>query len=303
MNSDTSSQNAPSFSMDDFARALEKYDYEFAQGQIVKGTVVQHDSDGAYIDIGGKSPGFMPQSEAALERVDNLAEIAPLGEELEFVVIREQNAEGQVTLSRRQLQIKAAWEAIAEIADSGKSAQIRITGVNKGGVTGQVEGLRGFIPRSHLQQRANLESLVGQLLTATFLEVNPEQRKLVLSQRDAMKAAAMTNISEGTVVKGTIVSMKPYGVFVDVGGVTGLLHIKEVSGTHIESLTNVFKPGQEIKVLIAQIDEYKNRMSFSTRVFEEYPGELLEKFDEVMTNAEERFEKAKSQPERENAAS
>ena len=296
MNSDTaSSQNAPSFSMDDFAQALEKYDYEFAKGQIIKGTVVQHDADGAYVDIGGKSPGFMPKSEAALGRVDNLADTVPLNEELEFIVIREQNAEGQVTLSRRQLEIKAAWDAIEEIAESGKSVQMRVTGVNKGGVIGQVEGLRGFIPRSHLQQRDNLESLVGQLLTATFLEVNPEQRKLVLSQRDAMKAAAMTKITEGTVVSGTIVSMKPYGVFVDVGGVTGLLHIKEVSGTHIDSLNTVFKPGQDIKVLIAQIDEYKNRLSFSTKVFEEYPGELLEKFDEVMENAEERLEKAKTQ--------
>lgn len=294
MNPDTSSQNASSFSMDDFAQALEKYDYEFAQGQIVKGTVVQHDADGAYVDIGGKSPGFLPKNEAALERVDNLSDFVPMGEELEFVVIREQNDEGQVTISRRQLQIKAAWENIEEIADSGKSTQMRVTGVNKGGVIGEVEGLRGFIPRSHLQQRANLESLVGQLLTATFLEVNPEQRKLVLSQRDAMKADAMTQISEGTVLTGTIVSMKPYGVFVDVGGITGLLHIKEISGTHIESLTTVFQPQQQIKVLVAQVDEYKNRISLSTKVFEEYPGELLEKPEEVMANAEERYQQNKA---------
>lgn len=298
MNSDTaSSQNAQPFSMDDFAQALEKYDYEFAKGQLVKGTAVQHDADGAYIDIGGKSPGFLPRSEAALERVENLADVIPLNEELEFIVIREQNAEGQVTLSRRQLQIQAAWDAISEIAESGKSTQMRVTGVNKGGVIGQVEGLRGFIPRSHLQQRDNLESLVGQLLTATFLEVNPEQRKLVLSQRDAMKAAAMTNLTEGSLVTGTVVNLKPYGAFIDLGGVTGLLHIKEVSGTHIESLNTIFKPGQEIKVLIAQVDEYKNRLSLSTKVFEEYPGELLEKFDEVMANAEERLEKSPSQQE------
>ncbi len=298
MNPDpAASQNASSFSMDDFARALEKYDYEFAKGQLVKGTVVQYDSDGAYIDIGGKSPGFLPQREAALEMVDNLADVIPLNEEFEFIVIQEQNAEGQVTLSRRQIQIQAAWENITEIAESGKSTQMRVTGINKGGVIGDVEGLRGFIPRSHLQQRDNLESLVGQLLTATFLEVNPEQRKLVLSQRDAMKAAAMTKLTEGAVVSGTVANLKPYGAFIDLGGVTGLLHIKEVSGTHIESLNNVFKPGQEIKVLIAQVDEYKNRLSLSTKIFEEYPGELLEKFDEVMATAEERFAKAQEQKE------
>lgn len=293
MNSNTAS----SFSMDDFAQALEQYDYEFAKGQLVKGTVVQYDSDGAYIDIGGKSPGFLPQREAALEMVDDLSEVIPLNEEFEFIVIQEQNADGQVTLSRRQIQIQAAWENITEIAESGKSIQMRVTGTNKGGVIGEVEGLRGFIPRSHLQQRDNLDSLVGQLLTATFLEVNPEQRKLVLSQRDAMKAAAMTQLTEGAVVTGTVVNLKPYGAFVDLGGVTGLLHIKEVSGTHIESLNNVFKPGQEIKVLIAQVDEYKNRLSLSTKIFEEYPGELLEKFDEVMATAEERFAKAQEQKE------
>jgi small subunit ribosomal protein S1 len=296
MNSDTASsrKSAPSFSMEDFANALEQYDYEFGKGQIVKGKVVQINSDGAYVDIGGKSPAFVPTKEAALENVDNLSKILPVDEEFEFLVIREQDAEGQVTLSRRQLALKAAWDKIAEIAETGKSVQVRVTGVNKGGVTGEVEGVRGFIPRSHLQQRDNLESLVGQLLTASFLEVNPEQKKLVLSQRDAMRAVAMNQIQEGNLMSGVIVNLKPYGVFVDIDGVTGLLHIKEVSNTHIEALTNVFKVGQQIKVIIKNIDEYTNRMSLSTKFLEEYPGELVENFDRVMDNAEERWEKAKA---------
>ncbi len=299
MNSDpTSSANAPSFSMDDFAKALEKYDYEFSKGQIIKGTVVQHESEGAYVDIGGKSPAFLPTREAALEIIDDLAQVVPIGEEFEFLIIREQDSEGKVTLSLRQLQIQAAWDKLAAISESGKSTQVRITGVNKGGVTGEVEGLRGFIPRSHLQQRDNLESLVGQLLTVNFLEVNPDARKLVLSQRDAMRAAALTKIEEGILVTGTIVNMKPYGVFVDLNGVTGLLHIKEVSGIRIDSLNTIFKIGQEIKVVIAQVDEYNNRLSLSTKMLEEYPGELLEKFDQVMANAEERLEKAKAEKEK-----
>ncbi len=290
MNPDTAaSNNNASFSMDEFAKALEKYDYEFAKGQIVKGTVIQYDAEGAYIDIGGKSPGFVPTREAALEFVENIADIIPIGEEFEFLIIKEQNADGQVTLSRRQMQLEAAWDTVTEIAESGKSTQIRVTGVNKGGITGDVEGLRGFIPRSHLQQRDNLESLIGQLLTVTFIEVNPEKRKLVLSQRDAMRAEALTKLVQGALVPGTIVNMKPYGVFVDLGGVTGLLHIKEVSGTRIDSLNTIFQVGQEIKVVISQVDEYNNRLSLSTKVLEEYPGEILEKFDQVMTTAEERL--------------
>lgn len=189
MNSDTAaSKNNASFSMDDFAKALEKYDYEFAKGQIVKGKVVQYDSEGAYIDIGGKCPGFVPTRETALQVVEDIADIIPLGEEFEFLIIQEQNADGQVTLSRRQMQLQDAWDKVTEISESSKSTQIRVTGVNKGGITGDVEGLRGFIPRSHLRQRDNLESLIGQLLTVTFIEVNPEKRKLVLSQRNAMVA-------------------------------------------------------------------------------------------------------------------
>ncbi|GAB4534499.1 MAG: hypothetical protein Tsb0014_20750 [Pleurocapsa sp.] len=297
MNSDTTSSQsaASSFSMEDFANALEKYDYEFAKGQKVRGKVVQISSDGAYVDIGGKSPGFVPTREAALGIVDNLAQVLPLNEEQEFLIIREQNSDGQVTLSKRQLAIEEAWDTVAEIADSNKSIQMRVTGVNQGGVTGEVEGLRAFIPRSHLQQRDNLDSLVGQLLTVTFLEVNRSQRKLVMSQRDAMRAVAMTNIEEGALMTGKVVNIKPYGVFVDINGATGLLHIREISGVRIDSLNTVFQVGQEIPVVIKQIDEYQNRMSFSTKVLEEYPGEFLEKFDQVTANAAERWEKAKNQ--------
>jgi len=294
-NSVSSQKSSASFSMDDFAKALEQYDYKFAKGQTIRGKIVQIDSEGAYVDIGGKSPGFVPAREAALGQVDNLAEILPLNEELEFLIIREQNDEGQVTLSRRQLEMKQAWERIAELAESGSSVQMRVTGFNKGGVTGEVEGLRAFIPRSHLQQKEDLDSLIGQLVTATFLEVNPDQNKLVLSQRDAIRAAAMINFEAGTLREGKIVSIKPYGVFVDLGGVTGLLHIKEVSNGQIQSLNTLFKIGQEIKVAIAEVDEYRNRLSLSTKVLEEYPGEIVEKLDEVMATAEERFAKAKEE--------
>ncbi|MCC0176687.1 30S ribosomal protein S1 [Waterburya agarophytonicola K14] len=292
--------------MEDFENALKKYDYEFIKGQKVKGTVVQITSDGAYVDIGGKSPGFVPTNEAALGFVNNLENILPTGEIKEFLIIREQDSEGQVTLSLRQLALDEAWADIKEMAETGKSTQIRITGANKGGVTGEVAGLRAFIPRSHLQQRDNLDSLVGQLLTATFLEVNQENRKLVLSQRDAMRAVAMNNIVQGALMPGKIVNIKPYGVFVDLQGATGLLHIKEISGARIESLDRIFEVGQEIKVVIKQIDEYQNRMSLSIKALEEYPGENLEKIEQVMANAEERWEKARnpeSQPPESKAES
>jgi len=287
-------KSSQAFSMEDFENALQEYDYEFTKGQKVQGTVVQITSEGAYIDIGGKSPAFVPTNEAALGFVENLSTILPIGETHEFLIIREQDSDGQVTLSIRQLALDQAWEDIREMADTDKSTQVRVTGANKGGITGEVMGLRAFIPRSHLQQRDNMESLVGQLLTATFLEVNQENRKLVLSQRDAMRAVAMNSIVEGALMAGKIVNIKPYGVFVDLEGATGLLHIKEISGVRINSLESIFEIGQDIKVVIKQIDEIQNRMSLSIKALEKYPGENVEKLEQVMATAEERWEAAQN---------
>lgn len=292
--SNSSQEPGLSFSLDDFAKALDQHDYQFAKGQIVRGTVFEHTSEGAYVDIGGKSPGFVPLREASVKSGVSLAESLPLREEKDFLIVSGQNEEGQVTLSRRQLELKKAWDSVSEIAQSGKSVQMRVTGVNKGGVTGEVEGLRGFIPRSHLIEKEDLESLVGQLLTATFLEVDPDNKKLVLSQRQAARAAAIRKLETGALMEGKVVKIQPYGVFVDLDGVTGLLHIKQVSGSPIDSLTTLFKIGQEIKVVILEIDEYKNRVSLSTKVLESYPGEILEKLDEVMERSAERAEQART---------
>ena len=290
--STASDQSKSSFSREDFAKALMNYDYEFEKGQTVKGIVSQHTSEGAYVDIGGKSSALVPLREADIESDINLADCLPLQAEMEFLIISEQNADGQVTLSRRQLLLEKAWENVTAISEKGQSVQIRITGINKGGVTGDVEGLRGFIPRSHLVEKEDLDSLVGQLLHANFIQVDQENNKLVLSQRQLVQAAAMAQLVVGSLQEGKIVKIQPYGVFVDCKGVTGLLHIKQISGAHIDSIATLFKVGQSIKVVVTDIDEYKNRVSLSTKVLESYPGEILEQISTVMENAEERLQQA-----------
>lgn len=278
--------------MDDFAKALDQYDYQFEKGQIVRGRVDQHTSDGAYIDIGGKSSAFIPLREISLENVTSIAEALPIGAEFDFLITRGQDAEGQVTLSLRQLLLQKAWENAREISESGKSVQLRVTGVNKGGVTGEVEGLKGFIPRSHLIEKNDLDSLIGQLLTATFIQIDQENNKLVLSQREIARANAISQLAVGKLLSGTVVKLQPYGVFVDCGGVTGLLHAKQVTGAFFNSPMTFFKVGQAIQVVVAEIDEYKNRISLSTKILEAHPGEILENFAEVMETAAERLKQA-----------
>lgn len=295
MNSKTtrSQSSNSSFSMDDFAKALEQHDYEFKQGQVVRGKVYSYETDGAYVDIGGKSLAYIPGNEVTLKSSNDWSEVLPLKEEMDFLIIREQDADGQVTLSRRQLEVKRAWDELAEIQDSGKSLQVRVKSVNKGGVTVDVRGLQGFIPRSHLSQRDGLESLIGQTLTVTFLEVDRDRKKLVLSQREASRTEHFSTLELGQLIEGQIVSIKPFGLFVDFEGTTGLLHIKQVSQTFIESLPKVFQVGQSIKAVIIDLDEGKGRISLSTRVLENYPGEMLEKMPEVMDSAEARSERAR----------
>lgn len=296
MNSETKlSQKAESsFTMDDFAKALEKHDYQFQKGQVVHGKVFQIDHDGAYVDIGGKASAFLPRDEASLRTVTNLSEVLPLQEKLEFVIIREQDAEGQVTLSRRQLEIRHIWERLTQMQEGSQTVQARVTGANKGGVNVEVFGLRGFIPRSHLSERDNLEGLKGVTLTAGILEVDPENKRLILSQRLAARSANLSMLEIGQLVEGKITGIKPFGVFVDIAGVSALLHIKQVTQKFIDNLEKVFQPGQAIKAIILDIEEGKGRVALSTRVLENFPGEMLENMAEVMTNAEARAEKARN---------
>jgi small subunit ribosomal protein S1 len=285
-----------SFTMDDFAKALEVHDYQFQKGQVVRGKVFQLDPDGAYVDIGGKSSAFLPREEAALRAVTDLSEVLPLQEELEFLIIRDQDAEGQVTLSRKQLEIQQVWERLTQMQEAGQTVQVRVTGVNKGGVTVDLLSLRGFIPRSHLAERDNLEALKGQSLTVSFLETNRNTKKLILSQRLATRSSNFTLLELNQLVEGKVTGVKPFGVFVDLNGLSALLHIKQVSQKFIDSLEKVFQIGQTIKAVIIDLDEGKGRVALSTRILENFPGEILENFDEVMASAEARANRASNKP-------
>ncbi|MDX2098408.1 MAG: S1 RNA-binding domain-containing protein [Leptolyngbyaceae cyanobacterium bins.59] len=281
----------PAFSMDDFAKALEKHDYQFQKGQVVRGKVFSYESGGAYVDIGGKSSAFLPTEEASLSRVDDLSTVLPLQEELEFLIVRDQDADGQVTLSRRRLELKRVWERLAEMQTSNQTVAGRVSGMNKGGVTIDVQGLRGFIPRSHLVEKENLESLKGKTLTVAFLEVNPETNKLVLSERLAARSASIGQLEAGQLIEGKIASLRPFGAFIDFAGTTGLLHINQISQKYVSALNDVLQVGQSLKAVIVDLDQTRGRISLSTRVLESYPGEMLEKPESVMEEAENRMEK------------
>jgi small subunit ribosomal protein S1 len=278
------------FSAEDFAKALAAHDYDFQVGSTVRGTVIALANDGATIDIGGKSSAFLPIHEAAVKALNTLEGVLEPGAEYSFQVIRDQDADGQVLLSLRKLQLKRLWERLAEQAEAGTVLEVKVTGFNKGGVTVDVEGLRGFVPRSHLgRSYEDLSEVVGQRLTVGFLEVNPGANKLVMSARIAARSQVMSTLELGQLIEGTVVSLKPFGAFVEFDGISGLLHIKQISKNYIESLSTVLKVGQPVKAVVVGLDPDRNRISLSTRVLEKYPGEVLKEPEAVFDDAENRL--------------
>lgn len=278
--------------MDDFAKALDAESISFEKGSIVKGKVFSHDTNGAYVDIKGKSLAFVPIEEiAASGGGADLEALVPIGEDMDFLVIRDQDADGQVTLSRRQLQVRYTWIKVEEIQERKESVTVKVTGTNKGGVTVDFQGLRGFIPKSQLIDR-DLEALKGSNVTALIIEASQERDKFVLSQRQATRTANFSTLQMGQLVTGQVVSLKPFGAFVDFDGNTGLLHIKQISQGYIKDLSTVFSVGQEVKALIVNLDEGTGKISLSTRVLENKPGEMISDQAEVMNSADARAPRA-----------
>ncbi len=289
--STTKTTSAEIFSMDDFAKALDAEVVSFEKDQLVRGKIHSYDSDGVYVDIKGKSLAFVPAAEVAADESADLSALLPIGDEQEFLIIREQNADGQVTLSKRQLQVKYAWTQVGEIQSNKETIQLRVTGVNKGGVTVSFQGIRGFIPRSQLVERDH-QSLVGTSIPAVIIEANQETNKLVFSQRQATRTANFSQLEQGQLITGIIVGLKPFGAFVEFDGNTGLIYIKQISQNRVEACEKLFTIGQEIKAMIIELDEGNGKISLSTRVLENHPGEMLENMAEVMASAESRSERA-----------
>ena len=282
------------FDEEAFLAALDENAPVGTTGEVVQGVVIGMESDGVYVDIGGKAPGFMPKSECGLGVITNLKERFPKGLPIEVLVTREQNADGMVTISARALALRHSWEKVRQLEKEGKVVQVKVSGFNRGGVTCDLEGLRGFIPRSQLNEGENHEALVGQSLGVAFLEVNAETRKLVLSEKRAASAARFATLEVGQLVEGHVASVKPYGYFVDLGGVSGLLHHSCVTGGVLRDLREAFQQGEPIKALITAVDPARGRIALNTALLEGPPGELLIAKDTVMAEAEDRAHRARS---------
>ena len=277
-----------------FLEALNANEPIGATGETISGKVIAIESDGLYVDIGGKAPGYMPKKECGLGVITNFKEKFSIGLEMEVLVIKEQNADGMVTVSARALILRQSWEKVSSSAKNGELINVLINGFNRGGLTCDVDGLRGFIPRSQLEDGQDYQSFVGKTLKVAFLEVNPESRKLVLSEKKASLVSKLTSLELGQLIEGEVLAVKPYGFFIDLGGASGLLHQSSLTNGSIRSLREVFREGEMIKALISEIDLEKGRIGLNTALLENSAGELIIDKQKVMQEATERALKTKA---------
>ncbi|KAJ1403044.1 S1 domain [Sesbania bispinosa] len=292
----TAPMEGVSFTLEQFTAALENYDFDSGVGTKVrlnalcfsgKGTVFCTDANGALVDITAKSSAYLPLQEACIHRVKNVEEagIVP-GMRGEFLVIGENEADDSLILSLRSIQYDLAWERCRQLQAEDVVVKGKVVGANKGGVVAEVEGLRGFVPFSQISMKVTGEELLEKELPLKFVEVDEEQSRLVLSNRKAM-ADSQAQLGIGSVVTGSVQSLKPYGAFIDIGGINGLLHVSQISHDRVTDIATVLQPGDMLKVMILSHDRERGRVSLSTKKLEPTPGDMIRNPKLVFEKAEE----------------
>lgn len=290
------------FSYDDFEAAIADFEYSFEEGDICTGRVYQFDPNGALVDIGAKASAICPLVEMSMNRVDKPEEALQLGEDREFQIVSGEDANGQLKLSIRRIEYSRAWDRVSQMQAEDVTVHSEIVSINRGGCMVLVEGLRAFLPGSHLSLKTPREDLVGVELPLKFLEVDTEKNRLVVSHRRAMVQKQMTKLVSGEIVEGFVKAIKPYGAFIDIGGMSGLLHVSQISHDHVSDIAGVVGEGSSVKCMIINQDKEKGRISLSTKTLEPEPGDMIRNPALVYEKAEEMAERYHKRLEEERKA-
>ncbi len=267
---------------DDFEALLEKYDYKFQKGDLVKGIICGFDSHGVMVDIGAKTIAVIPTYEA-VDKGENPEDKFQKGQEGEFLIIREEDEDGKFLLSKKKVDFAYAWKELEKAKEADETILGTVLNVVKGGVLVDVSGVRGFIPSSQLRSReADVE--VGSKLELKILTLDVQQNNFILSNKkvyeDTVEEARkniFSQIEAGQVVKGEVVRITDFGAFIDLGGLDGLLPLSQLSWRWIDHPTDILKVGDKIDVEVISVDYDKQRVSLSLKNLEPDPWIEAEK--------------------------
>lgn len=264
-------------SMNDYKDELEASFRKLSEGDIITGTVIAVTEEDVTLDLKYYAPGIIKAEEISNDPDFNLLESVQVGDTLEATIIRMDDGEGNLLLSRKEANDILAWEKLNRYFEEGTNLKVRIKGIVPSGVIAYLEGIRGFIPASHLSLDyvEDCNPWLGKDVEVRVITVDQSRKKLVLSAKVIAREKAdeehnhkISMLIPGTVVEGTVESLMPYGAFVNIGnGLSGLVHISQISTRRIKKPGEILKVGQNVKAKILNTND--NKISLSMRVLEE----------------------------------
>ena len=276
----------PTEGTESFAEMLEESLKTLNTDEKVHGVVVGIAPNEVYVDVGRKQAGFIPASELSADPNARPEDLVKIGDEMDLLIMRTNDQEGTIMLSKKRLDSIKGWEVIAAAEESGEVLTGTVTEIIKGGLIAVTNGIRVFIPASQAtaSRGESLDDLLKKEVRFRIIEVNRGRRRAVGSirsvLRDEKKALAekfWETAEEGKEYTGTVKSLTAYGAFVDLGGIDGMIHISELSWTRIKHPSEVVNPGDTVKVYIKALDREKGKISLGYKRQEDNPWNILER--------------------------
>ncbi len=253
--------------------------HSLRRGEVVEGTIISVNRDGVIVDIGSKSEGLIPVNEMHSLGAEPLKHVE-VGDKIVAYVMQPETSEGEVLLSLDRARGERGWRTLQTLFESGESFEGEVTGFNKGGLLVNVEGVAAFVPLSQLvglrpertETGAGLQQAVGRQLRLKVIELNRRRNRVILSERGALqewrsqqKERLLEELAEGEIRKGRISSIRNFGVFVDLGGADGLVHLSEISWDRTKAPEDLFKLGDEVDVYVMKVDNERKKIALSIR--------------------------------------
>jgi small subunit ribosomal protein S1 len=282
----------------DFAALLEASFAEetVERGDIVVGSILAVDNYGLIVDVGLKRDGVVPRKD--LERMGVEASQFHVGDELDVMIVRMEDEDGNLVLSVAQAQQTEDWKKAEELMNTDGVWEGIVTDANRGGLIVPFGNLRGFVPASHVldlprglnedERKMRMVRLINQKINLKVIEVNRKRRRLVFSQRDAQrdnrearKELLLDQLREGEIREGVVSGLRDFGAFVDLGGADGLIHISELAWHRVNHPKELLKVGDQVKVYILRLDAEGKRIGLSLKRLQDNPWAVVDELYHV----------------------
>ena len=279
--------NVEAVQEESFEALLEQSIKTLNTGDKVTGVVTGIGNTEISVDLGTKHAGYIPYDEVSADPTVKPEDILSVGQEIEVFVVRVNDQEGTVQLSKKKLDGMKIWDEMAAYAEEKTTVEGNITEENKGGLVASVKGIRVFIPASQsgIAKGGDMTGMVGKTVKLKITEVNRARRRVIGSiravnaeERKAAQEKIWAEIQEGSKYHGVVKSLTSYGAFVDIGGVDGMVHVSELSWNRIKTPADVVKVGDEIDVYVISFDPVKHKISLGYKTAEMNP------WNQFMTN-------------------